>query len=182
MRHTALRAALLIFTLLAFVIFPAIAADRVQRTVSIVESFVPLALLLMQGTDSAFELAVAGGSVVLHTVPNVVMLIGEATARAELTRLTRWANFGIDSATAVGLFGVGIAYLAGAFGPEADLRAQGGIYLALSIPAAVAAYADFLPYSIESAGRPADDPPFTPIVEPGSADNGVSSDGVSAAE
>ncbi len=161
------RTALLIFTLLVFVIMPAIAADRIQRTVSIAESFVPLALLLMQGTDTTFELAVVGGSMVLHTIPNVLMLIGEATARAELTRLTRWANFGIDGATALGLFGVGIAYLAGAFGPEADLRAQGGIYLALSIPAAVAAFVDFLPYSVESATRPADDLPLAPVGESG---------------
>ncbi len=156
MRRTAPRIALLILTLLVLAISPVIAADRVGRTVSVAEAFVPLALLLMQGTDTPFELAVVGGSVVLHTVPNALMLIGEATGRAELTRITRWANFGIDSAMATGLLGVGIAHLAGAFGPEADLRAQGGVYLALSIPAAVAAFVDFLPYSVESAGRPAE--------------------------
>ncbi len=156
MRRTVSRATLLILTLFVFAVIPAVASERVQRTVSIAESFIPLAFLLVQGTDTPFELAVVGGSVVLHTVPNALMLIGEATGRAELTRITRWANFGIDSAMAGGLLGVGIAYLAGAFGPEADLRAQGGIYLALSIPAAVAAFVDFLPYSVESAARPAD--------------------------
>ena len=156
MRRTAPRIALLILTLLVLAISPVIAADRVGRTVSVAEAFVPLALLLMQGTDTPFELAVVGGSVVLHTVPNALMLIGEATGRAELTRIMRWANFGIDSAMATGLLGVGIAHLAGAFGPEADLRAQGGVYLALSIPAAVAAFVDFLPYSVEAEARPAD--------------------------
>ncbi|MBU8912657.1 MAG: hypothetical protein KOO61_01455 [Spirochaetales bacterium] len=156
MRRTAPRKTLLFLTLLVFVIYPAIASERVQRTVSAAESFLPLAFLLIQGTDTPFELAVVGGSVMLQTVPNVLMLIAEATERPELTRITRWANFGIDSAIATGLLGVGIAYFAGAFGPEADLRARGGLYLALSIPAGVAAFVDFLPYSVESAGRPAD--------------------------
>lgn len=100
-------------------------SERLQRSVAAVEALVPLALLLAQGTDTPFELAVVGGSVLLQTVPNVLMLVGEATARPQFTRITRWTNFGIDSAIAGGLFGVGIAYLAGAFGQEADIRAQG---------------------------------------------------------
>jgi len=156
MRRTAPRKALLLLTLCAFTISPVIASERVQRAVSTAESFLPLAFLLVQGADTPFELAVVGGSVLLQTVPNVLMLFGEATERPELTRITRWANFGIDSAIATSLLGVGIAYLTGAFGLEADLRARGGLYLALSIPAGVAAFVDFLPYSVESAGRPAD--------------------------
>jgi len=169
MRRIAARAIFLIVTLLLLAICPVIASDRVQRTVSTVESFVPLALLLTQGADTQFELAVVGASLGLQTVPNVLMLIGEATGRAELTRITRWANFGIDSAVAAGLVGVGIAYLAGAFGTEADLRSQGGVYLALSIPAAVAAFADFVPYTVESAARSEGDSPPEPIGEPEAA-------------
>lgn len=165
------RSAFLIVTLLAFTVSPASASDRIQRTVSVVESLVPLALLLAQGTDNPFELAVVGGGVVLLTVPNVLMLIGEATARANLTRITRWANFGIDSAVAAGLLGVGVAYLAGAFGPQADLRAKGGIYLALSIPAAVAAFVDFLPYSVELVAGPGDDAPLESTGEPDPAND-----------
>ncbi|MCK4515274.1 MAG: hypothetical protein KAU31_08450, partial [Spirochaetaceae bacterium] len=76
-RRTGSRATLLILTLFVLAVIPAVASDRVQRTVAIAESFVPLAFLLMQGTDTPFELAVVGGSVVLHTVPNTLMLIGE---------------------------------------------------------------------------------------------------------
>jgi hypothetical protein len=131
----------------------AFTADRIQRSVAVVEAFVPVALLLMQGTDTPFELGVLGGSVLLQTVPNVLMLIGESTERAEFTRIVRWANFGIDSGIAAGLFGVGIAYLAGAFGPDPDVRSRGGYYLALSLPAGVAAFVDFLPYTVESRTR-----------------------------
>jgi hypothetical protein len=122
--------------------------DSVSRAVATVEAFVPLAFLVAQGTDTGFEFAVFSASVGLHTVPNVLMLYAERTERPQLTAATRWFNFGVDSATAAGLLGAGIAYLAGAFGPESDTRSRGGVYLALAIPAAVAAYADFLPLAV----------------------------------
>jgi hypothetical protein len=145
---------LVLVALIFFLTIPsAFSADRIQRSVAVAEAFVPVALLITQGTDTPFELGVFGASVVLQSVPNVLMLIGESTMRPELTRIARWANFGIDSSIAAGLFGVGIAYLAGAFGPDADIRSRGGFYLALSLPAAVAAFVDFLPYSVESRPR-----------------------------
>lgn len=137
------------------------AADRIQRSIAAIEAFTPVAFLLTQGTETPFELLVFGASVGLHTIPNTVLLLGEASGRAKLTRTVRWINFGIDAATAAGLVGVGITYLSGGFGPAADLRLLGGAYLALSLPAGIAAFADFLPYSIEE-GLPARDAPAAP--------------------
>lgn len=137
------------------------AADRVQRSIAAAEALTPVAFLLTQGTGTPFELLVFGASVGLHSIPNAMLLLGEASGRAKLTRTMRWINFGIDAATAVGLVGVGITYLAGGFGPAADLRSLGGAYLALSLPAGIAAFADFLPYSLE-AGLPAGEAPAAP--------------------
>ena len=157
MRRRPLQLLLLILLIGLPALRNAFSADRIQRSVAAAEAFVPVALLLTQGTETPLELGVLGGSVLLQTVPNVLMLIGESAARSELTRIVRWLNFGIDSGLAAGLLGVGIAYLAGAFGPEADVRSRGGFYLALSLPAGVAAFVDFLPYSIEPRRSAPDD-------------------------
>ena len=166
MRYRGLRKPLLIILFLLLIWAPAFASDRIQRTVAALEAFVPAAFLLFQGADTGFELGVIGASLVLQSVPNAVMLIGESGEYPELTRISRWVNFGIDSAVAGGLLGVGVAYLAGAFGPEADVRARGGIYLALSVPAGIAAFSDFLPYSIEQRISAREDSPAEPATNP----------------
>ena len=124
--------------------------DTFQKSISVAESFVSLGLLFVQGTDTPLELAAFAGTFALQTVPNIMMLLGERAGAPQFTRIMRWTNFGVDCAIGAGAIGVGIAYLAGAFGPGADLRMLGGLYLALSIPAAVAAYADTVPYAVEN--------------------------------
>jgi len=130
-------------------------SDGLQRTIAVAETTLPLAFLGLQGTDTTFDYAVFLASIGLNTVPNVVMLVGEATGRSSLTRYSRWFNFGVDAAAAAGLLGVGIAYLAGAFGDGADTRGRGALYLGMSIPAGVAAFSDFLPYAVEANASPA---------------------------
>ena len=147
------RACVLILGVLILAAPLSYSADRINRSVAAAEAFVPAALLLFQGTDTPFELAVFGGSVALQTIPNVVMLIGEASGRPGLTRWSRWINFGIDAGLTGGLIGVGIAHFAGAFGQASDVRSLGAYYLALSLPAAIAAFADFFPFSVEARGR-----------------------------
>lgn len=126
-----------------------VAFEQVQKSIAFAESFVPLVLLLGQGADDPFELAVFASGVALYSAPNALMLYAEETGRPSLTRVMRWVNFGVDAASAAGLLGFGVAYLAGAFGPGPDTRSRGGAYLALSIPAGIAAFADFFPYSVE---------------------------------
>ena len=146
------RSALVVIALVVLVLPAPVSAspDAFQRTVATTETFMPLGLLLIQGTDTPLELAAFAGSLVLQTAPNVIMLLAEQRDLARATTVLRWTNFGIDCAIGAGALGVGIAYLAGAFGPGADLRMLGGLYLALSIPAAVAAFADTVPYAVES--------------------------------
>lgn len=140
--------------LLVSFLYPVVASETLQRSVAVAESLIPVALLGLQGTDTPFEYSMFLLSAGLQTAPNVLMLYAESSGRSDLTRISRWVNFGVDSALAAGLFGVGIAYLAGAFGAETDTRSRGGFYLAMSIPAAVAAYVDFLPYSVEGPADP----------------------------
>ena len=125
--------------------------DAFQKVVAVSEAFVPLVLLLAQGTDTPLEVGAFAGSVILQTIPNAMMVLAEGADLGQLTRIMRWINFGLDCGIAVGALGIGTAYFTGAFGAGADLRMTGGLYLALSIPAAVAAYADSIPYAIEPA-------------------------------
>jgi hypothetical protein len=151
----ALRRLLLAGISLLLVITPAVASDAFQKSVAVAESFVPIGLLLAQGTDTPLEIAAFGGAVLLQTVPNVAMFMAERAGRADLTRALRWTNFGIDCALGAGALGVGVALLAGAFGSEADLRMLGGLYLSLAVPIGVAAFADSVPYDLEATRSPA---------------------------
>lgn len=114
-----IRAAL--FSLLVLTAPLAAASDTFQRSVAVAQAFVPMGLLLAQGTDTPLEIAAFGGAALLQSAPNVLMLMAERAAMPQLTRTLRLVNFGIDCAIGAGALGAGVA-----------------------------AYADSVPYAVET--------------------------------
>lgn len=124
------------------------AQDRFLRTVAVVEAVAPMSLLLVQGIDDTVEAGILGGAIVLHSVPNIILLAAESSRNASLTSLARRISAGAGFATAVGSLGFGAALLLGAF-PELGWRPYAAPMMAVSVPALFAALVDLLPYSNE---------------------------------
>ncbi len=136
----------------AFVLVPASARaqDALLRTIACAEAVAPIAILLVQGVDSPAEAGVLGGSVLLFSVPNLVLMIAEANGNAPATRISRLSSAGVGLAAAAGSLGIGAAVMFGAF-PELGLEPYAGSILAISVPALLAGLVDLVPYAIESA-------------------------------
>ena len=129
---------------------PAHAVDELQSSFAFAEALAPVAMVFAQGASTLPTFAAFGGGVALLTTPNVLLLINNAAGNAELTRLFRNVSFWIDAVAAGGAFVFGVASMAGLFGFESELRAQGALYIGISLPLAIAAIVDLLPYAVES--------------------------------
>jgi hypothetical protein len=127
--------------------------DRLLRAVAYTEALSPIPVLLIQGVDDPLEAGLLGGTFLLNTVPNAVLLLAEADANAPVTRAARLVSAGVGLATAAASLGFGTAVLFGAL-PELGLQPYAGSILAISVPALLAGLLDFLPYSIEAPPPP----------------------------
>lgn len=132
---------------------PLAAQDALLRAVALTEAVAPVGVLLVQGVDDPFEAGMLGGALLLHTVPNIVLLLAEAGSSADLTTIARWTSASAGFATAAASAGFGIALLAGAF-PDHALEPYAGSFIAISLPALFAGFIDLIPYAIELPASP----------------------------
>ena len=143
------RRILLVALVLGVAVSPAWSQDRLSRTVALVESLFPVAVVAANGLDDPVDAAFLGGSFALHTLPNVLLLLFESTGNARATSLMRWISAGAGFATATAGIVIGVPLLFGAF-PGWDIEQYAGSLIAISIPTGFAAAVDLVPYSIES--------------------------------
>lgn len=141
--------ALTFFALLAS---PLSASDRLQRTVAYAEATTPAAVLLVQGVDELPQYSAFVGSVVLLSVPNILLLSAEGVGNAEA--IARWRLV----SSVVGLVAGGVALTGGVAASvgaldEWGLRPYAGSLLAWSLPALLAGIIDLIPYEAESDSR-----------------------------
>lgn len=143
------RVAALVFVLL-FVTSPVFSLDRFLRLVATAEAIAPAALLFTQGVDTPLEAGILGGAVVLHTLPNIVLLVAEGRGDGLLTRLARSVSAGAGLGTAGAGLGAAVALEAGLFEVE-EWRAYAPSLAATAVPALFAGLVDLVPYSVEAA-------------------------------
>ena len=125
------------------------AQDRFLRTVALMEALAPVGIVFVQGIDDPIEAGFLGAAVLLHSVPNIVLLLAESSGNAALTRLSRRVGAGAGLSMSAAALGFGTSILLGAF-PGSRWSPHAGSVLALSVPTLFAGLVDLLPYSIEA--------------------------------
>lgn len=142
------RPVLLAVALVALIPPSATAQDGLLKGVAWVEALSPAGVLLVQGVDSAAELALLGGALVLYTGPNVSLLLFESDGNPDGVRISRLISAGVGLTTAAVSFGLGVA---AAFGTLYDwgLTPYAGSLLAISVPTLFAGIIDLIEYSVE---------------------------------
>ncbi len=125
------------------------AQDRLLRSVAFTEALFPAAVVIGNGLEDPLDAAFLGGSLALHTAPNILLFIAESSGRADLTRTARLVSAVSGFATSAAGLAIGIPLLLGAF-PSWNLEPYAGWLIAVSIPTGFAAAVDLVPYNVES--------------------------------
>lgn len=83
------------------------AQDRFLRTVALMEALAPVGIVFVQGIDDPIEAGFLGAAVLLHSVPNIVLLLAESSGNAALTRLSRRVGAGAGLSMSAAALGFG---------------------------------------------------------------------------
>jgi hypothetical protein len=146
------KSATVIVLLIALASRPLLANDLLQRTIAYAEATTPAAVLLVQGVETLPEYSAFVGSVLLLSVPNILLLSAEAAGNRQAVARWRFVSSAVGLiAGTVGLAG-GVSASVGAL-DEWNLRPYAGSLLAWSLPALLAGFVDLIPYEAESDSR-----------------------------